>query len=75
MSPADLAAKLTPAQRSALLWMPACGAYRDVGSDRPPLLRTHDVWALGLCAFHHNYGYRLTPLGQEVRAILAKGDA
>ncbi|CAB4157036.1 hypothetical protein UFOVP747_35 [uncultured Caudovirales phage] len=82
--PAAIAAKLTPAQRRALLVWPKDGRWlgwnradtsREVGhlDDVLPRLCEHE---LRIRAGEHRYdGLRLTPLGLAVRAALeAQGD-
>lgn len=83
MTPAEIAARLTPAQKRALLWLPIDGS---VSSTRCHWSHTGSmVWLAGRCAAEkHIVGengpgndcrWRLTPLGQAVRAIVEQESA
>jgi hypothetical protein len=83
MTPAEIAAKLTPAQKRALLWLPADGSGRNNrGAGRP---RADIQWRLkfhraGQMIEQKFIAYcgdvvRLTPLGLAVRAIIEQKPA
>lgn len=89
MTPAEIAARLTPAQRRALLWLPADGRWvsrihlslahgpRSMpgASTAPPLLALLKVGSVEANPTSAVEDWRLTPLGAEVRAILAAQEA
>lgn len=81
MSDAErIAARLSPAQRKALLWLPADGSVRErVLRTGAPTLdqilsmiyhKRHRGPLIGTGRGHKHYC--LTPLGREVRAVLAR---
>ncbi|MBX9594222.1 MAG: hypothetical protein K2X46_07665 [Roseomonas sp.] len=70
---AQIAARLTPAQRKALLWLPGDGkCVRADGKTTPPLQEREFLRAMDLMAAPSLRFRRITPLGAEVRAILAQ---
>jgi hypothetical protein len=93
MTPAEIAARLTAAERRALLWLPRDPAWitaADLGERMGGTARMKAqglgrlggtmAWRLmrkGLAALvpmRGTSGYRLTPLGLQVRAIIEKED-
>ncbi len=77
MTPEQIAARLTPAQRKALLWLPGDGSatppiHTDPNTPRRDV--RHRLRAAHLAQFAHGSAYCLTQLGQAVRAIVEKED-
>lgn len=75
MTPAEIAARLTPAQRRALLWLPADGSQRKRVLGKPPSYQAMFLLRPSLAEDVEFEIYRLTPLGQQVRALVAQEDA
>ena len=86
MTPEKIARRLTPAQRRALLWLPEDGAPRHE-SELPARVRPVSLFALAQKAIGQDiyavlaqlspraelkWPWRLTPLGQQVRAIVER---
>lgn len=73
VDPASRAARLTEKQKKALLWLPICGA-----EVRPPAEDKRLLGSLRLCLQYSLVhwergrlrGFRLTPYGRRVRALL-----
>ncbi len=79
MTPAEIAARLTPAQKRALLWLPGDGEPRTRRNWREIVPRRDVLWRLcelGLAAEWESqqarplFAYSLTDFGQAVRAIV-----
>lgn len=76
MTPAAIAAKLTPAQRKALMWLPADGCSRPLGMKPPSMQAREFLRAMDLMEAPTPSMRRASPLGLAVRAVLeAQGDA
>lgn len=70
MTPAEIARRLTPAQRRALLWLPGDGSGRTLGRSAPPVLVREWLRAMGLMQLNHLNHRHLTSLGAAVRRII-----
>lgn len=78
LTPAWIASRLTPAQREALLWLPADGSM----AEHEPGIVVDELVALDLARFDPamlealgEYFYAATRLGLAVRAVLEEGRA
>jgi hypothetical protein len=74
MTPLEIARRLTPAQKRALLWLPAgCGEVRSTAAHRTALSCTKSAGLSTRRLANTNTAMvGLTPLGAEVRAIIAQ---
>ena len=71
----EIAARLTPAQRKALMWLPKDGkAVRADNAAAPPLQEREFLRAMELMSAPSLRWRRLTPLGAAVRAVVARED-
>ena len=70
--PAEIARALTPAQKRALLWLPADGAHRNISRGGP---HSDVLWRVrrnGLAIYVGVGVFRASPLGLAVRELLEK---
>ena len=76
-TPEEIAAALTPTQRKALLWLPEDGSHVCAQTRRPHGMRAATIWFLEGRNLINGRPWParqmkgLTPLGQQVRAVLA----
>ena len=72
-APEQIAARMTPAQRRAIMWLPQDGkAVRADNAAAPPLQEREFLRAMELMAAPSLRWRRLTPLGAAVRAVVAE---
>ena len=69
-TPAEIAARLSPAQRRALLWLPADGCGRPLGNKPPSMQAREFLRGVGLMEAPTPSIRRLSNLGLRVRAAL-----
>lgn len=73
--PAEIARRLTKAQKRALLWLPEDGSATN-GTKLPLGLQNRHLKALaeiGLCGIGGGWGWHATALGTQVRAVVEQG--
>lgn len=71
-TPAEIARRLTKAQRKALMWLPADGCSRPLGMKPPSMQAREFLRAMELMEAPTPSMRRLSRLGAEVRAELEK---
>jgi hypothetical protein len=72
MSPAEIAARLSAAQKRALMWLPEDGCGRPLGNKPPPMQAREFLRAMELMEAPTPSIRRLSALGLAVRAEIER---
>lgn len=72
MTAAEIARRLSPAQKRALLWLPEDGCGRPLGNKPPPMQAREFLRAMELMEAPTPSIRRLSPLGLAVRAEIER---